>query len=239
MSPEVPKEVAVAATMTLWVNTITGERLDRDALEVLRHKAHRHVRGELAHLRGRVRGAHRARCRPPQPPERGRAGRRVGQLAAGSQPDAITHQRAAGDLVAFPPRLDAAGTQDQVHVGLARGPRRPSRTDRRRRRPPRPAPRRPDARIPARRRSSPRHECGPVPSRAFRDATRLRAVAIVPSVANTIRSPVQRVGERHEMGRAVRPTPSPPRCRRACFASRARVSATRWSNVRGGSIGSA
>jgi hypothetical protein len=31
----------VAATMTLWVNTITGERLDRDALEVLRHKAHR------------------------------------------------------------------------------------------------------------------------------------------------------------------------------------------------------
>ena len=31
----------MAATMTLWVNTITGERLDRDALEVLRIKAHR------------------------------------------------------------------------------------------------------------------------------------------------------------------------------------------------------
>ncbi len=30
----------MAATMTLWVNTITGERLDRDALEVLRVKAH-------------------------------------------------------------------------------------------------------------------------------------------------------------------------------------------------------
>jgi hypothetical protein len=30
----------VAATMTLWVNTITGERLDRDALDVLRHRAH-------------------------------------------------------------------------------------------------------------------------------------------------------------------------------------------------------
>jgi hypothetical protein len=27
--------------MTLWVNTITGERLDRDALDALRHKAHR------------------------------------------------------------------------------------------------------------------------------------------------------------------------------------------------------
>jgi hypothetical protein len=27
--------------MTLWMNTITGERLDRDALEVLRVKAHR------------------------------------------------------------------------------------------------------------------------------------------------------------------------------------------------------
>jgi hypothetical protein len=27
--------------MTLWVNTITGERLDRDELEVLRVKAHR------------------------------------------------------------------------------------------------------------------------------------------------------------------------------------------------------
>jgi hypothetical protein len=39
--PRVPKEVAVAATMTLWVNTITGERLDRDALDDLRHKAHR------------------------------------------------------------------------------------------------------------------------------------------------------------------------------------------------------
>ena len=31
----------MAATMTLWVNTITGERLDRDALDDLRHKAHR------------------------------------------------------------------------------------------------------------------------------------------------------------------------------------------------------
>ena len=30
----------MAATMTLWVNTITGERLDRDALDDLRHKAH-------------------------------------------------------------------------------------------------------------------------------------------------------------------------------------------------------
>jgi hypothetical protein len=31
----------VAATMTLWVNTITGQRLDRDELDVLRSKAHR------------------------------------------------------------------------------------------------------------------------------------------------------------------------------------------------------
>jgi hypothetical protein len=37
---EIPKGVAVAATMTLWMNTITGERLDRDALEDLRIKAH-------------------------------------------------------------------------------------------------------------------------------------------------------------------------------------------------------
>ena len=29
------------ATMTLWVNTITGKRLDRDDLDDLRHKAHR------------------------------------------------------------------------------------------------------------------------------------------------------------------------------------------------------
>jgi hypothetical protein len=36
----VPKEVAVDATMTLWVNTITGERLDRGALDDLHHKAH-------------------------------------------------------------------------------------------------------------------------------------------------------------------------------------------------------
>jgi hypothetical protein len=31
----------VAASMTLWVNTFTGERLDRDALDDLRHQAHR------------------------------------------------------------------------------------------------------------------------------------------------------------------------------------------------------
>jgi hypothetical protein len=37
----VSKEAAVAAPITLWVNTITGERLDRDALDDLRHKAHR------------------------------------------------------------------------------------------------------------------------------------------------------------------------------------------------------
>jgi uncharacterized membrane protein len=35
------KETAVAGTMTLWMNTITGERLDRDALDVLREKARR------------------------------------------------------------------------------------------------------------------------------------------------------------------------------------------------------
>jgi hypothetical protein len=31
----------VTATITLWVNTITGERLDRDGLDDLRRKAHR------------------------------------------------------------------------------------------------------------------------------------------------------------------------------------------------------
>jgi hypothetical protein len=35
------KGVAVAATMTMWVNTISGELLSREALDELRAKAHR------------------------------------------------------------------------------------------------------------------------------------------------------------------------------------------------------
>lgn len=31
----------MSAPITLWVTTITGERLDRDALDGLRHEAHR------------------------------------------------------------------------------------------------------------------------------------------------------------------------------------------------------
>jgi hypothetical protein len=38
---EQEEEIAVARRMTLWINTITGERLDRDALDDLRGKAHR------------------------------------------------------------------------------------------------------------------------------------------------------------------------------------------------------
>lgn len=31
----------MTTTLTFWVNTFTGERLDRDALDALRAKAHR------------------------------------------------------------------------------------------------------------------------------------------------------------------------------------------------------
>jgi hypothetical protein len=41
--------VAVAGPITLWVNTITGERLDREALDNLRHKA-RHAYEANSHI---------------------------------------------------------------------------------------------------------------------------------------------------------------------------------------------
>ena len=37
----------MAAPITLWVNTITGERLDRDALNDVRQKAHRAYEANL------------------------------------------------------------------------------------------------------------------------------------------------------------------------------------------------
>jgi hypothetical protein len=37
----------VAAAITFWVNTITGERLDRDALNDVRQKAHRAYEANL------------------------------------------------------------------------------------------------------------------------------------------------------------------------------------------------
>jgi hypothetical protein len=37
----------VASPITLWVNTITGERLDRDALKDVRQRAHRAYEANL------------------------------------------------------------------------------------------------------------------------------------------------------------------------------------------------
>lgn len=37
----------MAAAITFWVNTITGERLDRDALNDVRQKAHRAYEANL------------------------------------------------------------------------------------------------------------------------------------------------------------------------------------------------